>query len=133
MHSQVARETMVQRQVREDIVANKERKRREEDILAGKENAGMTPRTMGRAIAEAMENTEEILKYSKHKPLDAHDMEKILSVTKRESEVSYFNKNIATFRLVKLHKVDYAAWNTDTIRWLYEYLDLSEQIKTKKS
>lgn len=54
-------------------------------------------------------------------------------MTKRENEVSYFNKNIATFRLVKLHKVDYAAWNTDTIRWLYEYLDLSEQVKYKKS
>jgi hypothetical protein len=60
-------------------------------------------------------------------------LDKILEVTKRESEVAYFNKNIATFRLVKLHKVDYTAWNTDTIRWLYEYLDLSEQVISSKS
>jgi hypothetical protein len=70
MQDQLSKETMVQKQVREDIEANAERKRREEDIIAGKENAGMTPRTMGRAIAEAMENTEEILKYSKHRPLE---------------------------------------------------------------
>ena len=50
--------------MREDIKANALRKQREEDILAGKENAGMTPRTMGRAIAEAMENPEEIIKYA---------------------------------------------------------------------
>ena len=81
---------------------------------------------MGRAITKAMENPEEILKYATIKSLGEKDMEKILEITNRSREVDYFNKNISTFRLVKLHKVDYAAWNTETIRWLYEYLDLSE-------
>jgi hypothetical protein len=55
---------MVQRQVREEIQINAERKAREVDILNGAENAGMTPRTLGKAISEAMENPEEILKYA---------------------------------------------------------------------
>ena len=115
------------KECREERERNKERLEREEAILNGAPNAELTPRTFGKKIIEPCMNVKAIIESSYGRELDVESKNRIKDTLKRAivKSIPHYKQEFA-FRLIKLHQIDYGAWNTETIRWLYEYLDLSE-------
>ena len=125
---------MIMRQVREMMERNKERLIKEEAMMNGEPNADLSPRSLAAKIAKPIEDVKEIMDYVQNQGLDLESRTKIKVLLKESlvESIPYF-KQTFPYRLVKIHKAEHSAWNSDTIRWLYEFLDLTEQVKNKES
>ena len=120
-------ETKIMREVREMMERNKERLAKEEAILNGLPTADLSPKSLSEKIIKPIENYKEIMDYVQSTGLDLESRSKIKALLKetRVENIPYYQQTFP-YRLVKIHKAEHSAWNSDTVRWLYEYLDLTD-------